>query len=55
MTGVFLATAVGQIILAAIHIVGIIGEVSRPQLLSTWGLVALLAVTSYHCLAFLKI
>jgi AAT family amino acid transporter len=37
-------TGFGLLILAAIFTVGFIGEDSRPQLLSTFGLVALLAV-----------
>jgi len=37
-------TSLGLLILAAIFTVGFIGEDSRPQLLSTFGLVALLAV-----------
>ena len=37
-------TSLGLVILAAIFTVGFIGEDSRPQLLSTFALVALLAV-----------
>lgn len=37
-------TVFGLVILAAIFTVGFIGEDSRPQLLSTFGLVAVLAV-----------
>ncbi|MFF2317545.1 hypothetical protein ACFVTE_14915 [Arthrobacter sp. NPDC058097] len=37
-------TVVGLVILAAIFTVGFIGEDSRPQLLRTFGLVAVLAV-----------
>ena len=39
-------TCFGLLILAAIFTVGFIGEDSRPQLLSTFGLVALLAVAN---------
>lgn len=38
---------VGLVILAAIFTVGFIGEDSRPQLMSTFGLVALLAVANW--------
>jgi AAT family amino acid transporter len=37
----------GLVILAAIFTVGFIGDDSRPQLLSTFGLVALLAVANW--------
>lgn len=37
----------GLVTLAAIFNVGFIGEESRPQLLSTFGLVALLALTNW--------
>jgi AAT family amino acid transporter len=40
-------TGFGLLILAAIFTVGFIGEDSRPQLLSTFGLVALLAVANW--------
>jgi AAT family amino acid transporter len=40
-------TVVGLLILAAIFTVGFIGEDSRPQLLSTFGLVVLLAVACW--------
>ena len=40
-------TSLGLVILAAIFTVGFIGEDSRPQLLSTFGLVALLAVANW--------
>ncbi|MDP9998296.1 L-asparagine transporter-like permease [Pseudarthrobacter sulfonivorans] len=40
-------TVFGLVILAAIFTVGLIGEDSRPQLLSTFGLVTLLAVANW--------
>ncbi len=40
-------TGIGLLILAAIFTVGFIGEDSRPQLLSTFSLVALLAVANW--------
>ncbi|WP_458114622.1 hypothetical protein [Arthrobacter sp. R1-13] len=40
-------TGFGLLILAAIFTVGLIGEDSRPQLLNTFGLVALLAVANW--------
>jgi AAT family amino acid transporter len=40
-------TSLGLVILAAIFTVGFIGEDSRPQLLSTFGLVAVLAVANW--------
>jgi AAT family amino acid transporter len=47
MPGFPLLTVVGLVILTAIFTVGFIGEDSRPQLLSTFGLVALLAVANW--------
>jgi AAT family amino acid transporter len=47
MAGFPWLTGLGLLILAAIFTVGFIGEDSRPQLLSTFGLVALLAVANW--------
>lgn len=46
MAGFPWLTGIGLLILAAIFTVGFIGEDSRPQLLSTFALVALLAVAN---------
>jgi AAT family amino acid transporter len=47
MAGFPWLTGIGLLILAAIFTVGFIGEDSRPQLLSTFALVALLAVANW--------
>ncbi|UKA76464.1 amino acid permease [Arthrobacter sp. FW306-07-I] len=47
MPGFLWLTCFGLVILAAIFTVGFIGEDSRPQLLSTFALVALLAVANW--------
>jgi AAT family amino acid transporter len=54
MAGFPWLTGLGLLILAAIFTVGFIGEDSRPQLLSTFGLVALLAVANWLHHRFMK-